>query len=90
MNGQKALFGLYASASVNSKSLQVFVTVVEFEEVESALRNPGLIMWDTITDGMHVAVIVLSKVDILPPPTFQLFQAHVSSPEAACAKDTRT
>lgn len=44
MNGQKALFGLYASASVNSKSLQVFVTVVEFEEVESALRNPGLIM----------------------------------------------
>jgi len=67
VNGQKALFGLCASASVKSKSLQVFVTVIKFEEVESALRNPCLIVWDTITDGMHVAVVVLSKVHILAP-----------------------
>lgn len=44
MNGEKTLFGLYGSASVSSKSLQDFVTVVKFEEVESALRNPYLIM----------------------------------------------
>lgn len=53
-------------ASVNSKSLQGFVTVVKFEEVESVLRNPWLIMWDTITDGVHVAVVVLSTADISP------------------------
>lgn len=31
--------GLYTSASVHSKSLQAFLTVVKFEEVEGALRS---------------------------------------------------
>lgn len=64
----------------------LFLTVVKFEEVESALRNPCLIIWDTATDGVHVVAVALSKVDPLPP-ALQPSQAQVNSP-AAHAKDT--